>query len=227
MTEMTNENEIEGNPSEIGGAVVAATVLPEVAGPPAGMSASDAEQAQRQARDLVRSLRESSGGRQLAVVDEITSSGVQSQRNAGRQLELVKTRLGTFVDEGGASKEIATGMVDLRLALNRIDPNLAGKGFLTRTVGSLPFLKGRNNPMVRALQRIALRFEPVSKQITVIETRLREGRMLLMRDNVELRKLYEDVEAQQAHDSSRRVRRRAPDARAVGSPCRHGRSQGT
>ena len=55
----------------------------------------------------------------------------------------------------------------------------------------------RDNAMVRALKKVALRYEPVSKQITVIEAKLREGRTLLARDNVELRRLYEDVEAQQ------------------------------
>ena len=174
-----------------------AVPLPDPVGAPEGMSADEVEQAKRQVRDLVRSLRESTGGRELAVIDEITNTGMQAQRNAGRQLELAKTRLGTFLDEGGASKEIATGMVDLRVALNRIDPNLSRRGFWARTVGAMPFLQGRYNPVVRALQKIALRFEPVSKQITVIETRLREGRMLLARDNVELRKLYEDVESQQ------------------------------
>jgi uncharacterized protein YaaN involved in tellurite resistance len=47
------------------------------------------------------------------------------------------------------------------------------------------------------LQKIALRYEPVSRQVTLIETRLREGRTMLVRDNIELRKLYEQVEAQQ------------------------------
>ena len=51
---------------------------------------------------------------QLAVLDEVTSVGVESQRNAGRQLELVKTRLATFLDAGGASKDIALELVDLR-----------------------------------------------------------------------------------------------------------------
>ena len=46
---------------------------------------------------------ESTGARQLAVLDEVTTVGLwTSQRNAGRQLELVKTRLATFLDEGGA-----------------------------------------------------------------------------------------------------------------------------
>ena len=65
------------------------------------------ELARSQADDLVRGVRESTGRRQLAVLDEVTSVGVESQRNAGRQLELVKTRLATFLDEGGASKDVA------------------------------------------------------------------------------------------------------------------------
>jgi uncharacterized protein YaaN involved in tellurite resistance len=51
--------------------------------------------------------------------------------------------------------------------------------------------------MVRRLKKIAVRYEPASKQIVIIETKLREGRALLLRDNVELRRLYEDVESQQ------------------------------
>jgi len=178
----------------LGGTELPVPVAP--GGRPAGMSDAEVEQAHHQARDLVNTLRDSAGSRQLAVVDEITSTGVQAQRNAGRQLELAKTRLGTFLSEGGASKEIATGMVDLRVALNRIDPNLSRRGLWARTVGALPFVGG-NNALVRALQRVAIRFEPVSKQVTVIEARLREGRTLLARDNIELRKLYEDVEGQQ------------------------------
>ena len=61
----------------------------------------------------------------------------------------------------------------------------------------LPFVKGRHNPVTRAVNRMALRYEPVSRQVAVIETKLRDGRALLIRDNVELRKLYEDVEVQQ------------------------------
>jgi len=50
---------------------------------------------------------------------------------------------------------------------------------------------------VNTLKKIAIRYEPVSKQVTVIETRLREGRLLLTRDNIEMRKLVEQVESQQ------------------------------
>jgi uncharacterized protein YaaN involved in tellurite resistance len=41
-----------------------------------------------------------------------------------------------------------------------------------------------------------MRYETVSRQVQVIEIRLGEGRRMLARDNVELRKLYEQMEAQ-------------------------------
>lgn len=193
---MTNDSDQNDNEA-LDVALLDAGEAPELLGPPTDMSVAEIGEAKRQARDLVQSLRESSGGRQLAVVDDLAATGVQAQRNAGRQLELSKTRLATFLDEGGASKEIATGMVDLRVALNRINPTLEQRGFWARTVGALPGANGGDNAVVRALQRVALRFESVSKQVTVIETKLRDGRRLLERDNVELRKLYEDVEVQQ------------------------------
>ena len=163
--------------------------------PPATMTADEVDLARRQATEMVRELRESTGARQMAVIDEVTSVGLHSQRNAGRQLELVKTRLSTLLDGGAAGSEVATDLVDLRNALDRINPVTEQQSLWARTVGVLPFM--RDNVMVRALKRIALRYETVSTQITVIETRLRDGRSLLARDNVELRRLYEDVEAQQ------------------------------
>ena len=70
-------------------------------------------------------------------------------------------------------------------------------GLGDRIFGVLPFFKGRYNPVLRAVNKIALRYEPVSRQVTNIEASLREGQALLVRDNVELRKLYEDVEDHQ------------------------------
>jgi uncharacterized protein YaaN involved in tellurite resistance len=47
------------------------------------------------------------------------------------------------------------------------------------------------------VERIAIRYETVSKQVVVVEKQLRDGRMMLRRDNIELPKLYELVEGQQ------------------------------
>ena len=163
--------------------------------PPATMTVDEVELAQRQAIQLVQSVRDSRGSRQLAVLDEVSTVGVTSQRNAGRQLELVKTRMATLLDAGGSSRDVANGLIDLRVALDKISPHVASKSLWSRTVGALPGM--RNNALVRALKKVALRYESASKQIVVIETNLTQGRTLLSRDNVELRRLYEDVETQQ------------------------------
>ena len=181
------------HPEQASGVIDVATDEPALA--PTSMSAEEIELAHKQAEALVRGVRKSTGAQQLAVLDEVTTVGLESQRNAGRQLELVKTRLATFVDAGGASKDVALELVELRGALDRINPELEQRSLWGRTVGLLPFM--RDNAMVRALKKVALRYEPVSKQIVAIETKLRQGRSLLVRDNVELRRLYEDVEAQQ------------------------------
>lgn len=167
--------------------------------PDPGPAPEEVDAARTQARELVDAILRASGSDELQLLDEVAVVGLPAQRNAGRQLELVRARMGAFFEEGGPSKDLADDMVRLRAALERINPDFAGKGFWERATGALPFLRGRNNPIVRSLRKIAVRYEPVSKQIVVIETRLRDGRTLLERDNIELRKLYEDVEAQQAH----------------------------
>ena len=132
------------------------------------------------------------------MLDGITNVGLQAQRNAAGQLELLKTRIGTFLNEGGTSAEIADGLRDLRVTLSQINPHeMTQPGIGHRLFGVLPFFRERHNPVVRALSKIAIRYEPVSRQVAHIETSLRDGQTLLARDNVELRKLYEDVESQQ------------------------------
>lgn len=86
-------------------------------------------------------------------------------------------------------------MVDVRITLDQINPHQAGKtGLAGRVVGKVPFFGAAAR---RTLQKIAIRYEPVSQQFAHIQNRLRDGRAVLASDNVELRKLYEQVEEQQ------------------------------
>ena len=163
--------------------------------PPKDMPGAEAEKLRTQAAALVRQLGTASGSKQFEIMDSLANMGVQTQRNAAGYLDLLKARVSTFLSDGGPSKEIANSMRDLRIALDQIDPHAPPKTMWERVYRVVPFF-GRHNP-VRMLQRIALRYEPVSRQIATIETRLREGRGVLVRDNVELRKLYEQIEAQQ------------------------------
>lgn len=157
---------------------------------PEGITDKEAQELKSRCVDLVKQLEDSSGSKEMELMDSITNLGIQVQRSAAGEMVLLRTRVGDMLTRGGPGAQIAKDLTDVRLALNQINPDeLREKSFLRRLVGKLPLLK--------ILERIAIRYEAVSKQVSVIETRLREGRMMLTRDNVELRKLYEQVEAQQ------------------------------
>jgi uncharacterized protein YaaN involved in tellurite resistance len=94
--------------------------------------------------------------------------------------------------KGGPAEEISKDLVELRVALHQISPREAG--FIRRLLAMLPV---GSKPAQRVLERIALRYEPASRQVVLIEAKLRAGRAMLARDNIELRKLYEQVEEQQ------------------------------
>jgi len=103
--------------------------------------------------------------------------------------------MGELLSQDGPGGQISRELVDLRVTLEQINPHQAGKTWSAgRLLGKIPFL---GNTALRTLEKIAIRYEPVSRQVSLIETRLRDGRAVLARDNVELRKLYEQVEEQQ------------------------------
>ncbi len=163
--------------------------------PPKGMSEEETQKVKNEANVLVKQLGMVSGSKELEILDNMSNMGVQAQRNAAGYLDLLKGRVSTFLADGGPSRQIADSMRELRIALDQIDPHAKPRTVWDRLYNIFPFF-GMRNP-VRLLQKIALRYEPVSRQVTVIETRLRDGRTMLVRDNIELRKLYEQIEAQQ------------------------------
>ena len=162
---------------------------------PQGLSDTEEQELKARALALVSKLAEAGGGQEMELADSITGLGVQAQRRAGTELELLRGRVGEMLVGGGSGNEISRDLVELRTTLNQINPHEAGKaGLARRVLGKVPFV---GDTALKALERIAVRYEPVSKQVSLIETRLREGRTMLARDNVELRKLYEQVEEQQ------------------------------
>ena len=162
---------------------------------PKGISDEESQAFKSRATDLVKRLEDASGSQELELTDSITSIGVQAQRRAGTELDLLRGRVGEMVSGGGAGDGISKDLVELRVTLNQINPHEAGKTALgKRILGRVPLVGAT---ALKTLEKIAVRYEPVSKQVSLIETRLREGRMMLAMDNAELRKLYEQVEQEQ------------------------------
>jgi uncharacterized protein YaaN involved in tellurite resistance len=161
---------------------------------PQGLTPEEAEKAKQSAITLAQQLIAATGSKELEIVDSMAGLGIQAQRQAASELSLLKAKVKDLCGREGLTNQVTGDLVDLRIALKQIvPPELKREGLLSRIMGFLPFRRR----MLRLLEKIALSYEPVSRQVTVIEARLREGRTILARDNIELRKLYERVEAQQ------------------------------
>jgi uncharacterized protein YaaN involved in tellurite resistance len=164
---------------------------------PRGMPEEELRELQSQAADLTRLLQSASGSEELELVDRLSFLGIQTQQKAASELELLRGRVRDLVIDQGAGFNISGDLVQLRITLNQINPHEQGQhGLLWRILSRVPILGG-SDLALRTLEKIALRYEPVSQQVSIIEDRLQEGRRMLARDNIELRKLYEQLEVQQ------------------------------
>ena len=164
---------------------------------PEGITEEEAQDLRERATALINQLEGVSGSKALALIDRLTEIGIQSQRRAGAELDLLKTRMADLMSQEGSGAEISKNLVDLRLVLNKINPHeLSRPSIFRKLFGFFPFI-GKLPSLLKILERIAIRYETVSRQVLVVETKLREGRSMLRRDNIELRKLFEQVEVQQ------------------------------
>ena len=163
---------------------------------PPGISVAESLEFQAKAATAIKQLEEASGGKEMELVDSITAVGAQAQRHAGRELVLLRARVGDMMTRGGPGEKISQDLLDLRLALDQINPHELNRSWFRRVISTLPIVN-RFHPLVTRLKKIAIKYETVSKQVRIVETSLQDGRMLLTRDNIELRMLYEQVETQQ------------------------------
>ena len=164
---------------------------------PKSITDEEAQELKERASKLVYHIGEATGSRELMLIDSITSLGVQAQRQAGGDLELLRVRVGDLCSGDGPTGDVSKSLADLRMALNQINPHeLTQSNPIRRVFGMIPLIN-RLTSVMRVLEKIAIRYEPVSKEVEVIETKLRDGRRMLVSDNIELRKLYEQAEAQQ------------------------------
>jgi len=154
------------------------------------LTGGETDELRAKATSLVRELEASSGSRELGLIDNVSALGVVAQRHAGQELDFLRTRVGDMLSEKGATGQLTKDLVELRMLLGKINPNPDGPSGFVRL---LPF----SQSVVKRLEHIAVRYETISRQVQVVERRLAEGQSMLRRDNVELRKLYEEVEEQQ------------------------------
>jgi uncharacterized protein YaaN involved in tellurite resistance len=194
MAEEKVRDLVEGGAVALGIGSKEIAVLKSTPLAPKGITCGEAEELRARAHAIVRQLEDTGGSKEMEIIDSITTLGLQTQRQAASELGLLKARMSNTFNQQDPTGQVTTDLVELRMALKQIaPPELSHPGLFDRLLDILPFRRR----LLRLLEKIAMRYEPVSRQVVVIETRLRQGRIMLTRDNVELRKLYEQVESQQ------------------------------
>jgi len=184
--------------SELDAQVVGSRALAKTDGlaPPANVTAEEAEEFKARASEIVQQLAEASGSKELALVDTITTVGVQAQRRVGTDPVLLRARVGDMLRQDGPLGQVAKDLIGLRMTLNQINAHEMRRWGILGVLSLIPVLN-RFQSVLKIVEKIAIRYETVSNQVVVIEKRLRDGRLMLRRDNIELRKLFEQVESQQ------------------------------
>ena len=144
---------------------------------PAGAARTGGRGAQARALDVADRISESTGSKSLELIDGLATLGAQAQRRSGEELDLLRARIGDIFTRGGPGSEVSADLLKLRVALRQIDPNeLSRAGPLRRVFGFLPAI-GRSMPALRMLEKISQRHSSVTKEVEMIETRLREGKL--------------------------------------------------
>lgn len=138
------------SPEDLAGDLVITSRAEPVA--PPGITAAESQEFQAKAATAIKQLEESSGGKEMELVDSITAVGVQAQRHAGRELELLRARVGDMMTRGGPGEKISQDLLDLRLALDQINPHELNRSWFRSVVSTLP-LVNRFSPMVIRLKK--------------------------------------------------------------------------
>jgi uncharacterized protein YaaN involved in tellurite resistance len=143
---------------------------------------------QDQARELAGQMLADPQDRQLAR--RLGSLGSEAQQQAGAEMELLKTRVGTLMkDLDGPGAKIPEGLVSLRKTMDDINPHAAlakQRGFLSKLLRRAPVIGD-------VLADIAVKYESVQTQIDAIVGGLRAGKDELLADSLGLERLYQQV----------------------------------
>lgn len=180
--------------STSGSMVPAGTELP-VPTPPEDLSAEERARLENMARTLVDKIATTGGQGQVEAVESVANVGTKTQARAANSLALLRPKVGTLLQqekEGGDASNIGKQLTGLRRQLAMIHPDEIDRpgGVIAELVSRLPWV-GEN--LSKKLSAIAVRYEPVSEQITVIEKGLTLTGTKLSHDNAELQVLLNQI----------------------------------
>jgi uncharacterized protein YaaN involved in tellurite resistance len=159
---------------------------------PGKLGEAGEHEVQAQARELAAQMLSDPADRQLSR--RLASIGSEAQQRSGSEMELLKTRVGTLMNDlDGPGAKIPEGLVSLRKTMDELNPHVAlakPRGFFSKLLRKAPVIGD-------VLANIAVKYESVQVQIDAIVGSLRVGKDELLGDSLELERLYEQVQQAQ------------------------------
>lgn len=156
---------------------------------PEDLETKEQQELEKKSVELVEDLQ---GGKNRELVRQLENLGAEAQTNAARETELLKIRVGEMMKQiDGKGSAIPEGMVKLRMTLDEINPHVLSQP------GKFGRILGRTPAIGKILKKIAIKYESVQTQIDSIVANLREGGEMLIKDNISLDQLYEQVKQHQ------------------------------
>ncbi|MBI2450275.1 MAG: toxic anion resistance protein [Candidatus Nealsonbacteria bacterium] len=167
---------------------------------PKGLSPEEQRQIDEKAEQITRELETTEGMKALELADKVTTLGLKTQRHAAQQLELHQERMGVVFDFKNDGEKSTTAQVEqdiekLEAVMERVHPKYVQREPFFRILGIIPFL---GNRLVRVLKTIAKRRKTLAQFATELEETLRAGEARLVKDNVELKVSYGNLETEKA-----------------------------
>ncbi|MDP6668046.1 MAG: hypothetical protein QF357_11740 [Dehalococcoidia bacterium] len=106
-TDKQYENEIERTEAIISEQGESDEIVSALAGEPVTpkkLPSRDAEDLRSRAAEIMTQLEGASGSREMELLDNVTTVGIEAQRGTKGQLDLLKVRMGDILDQGGTGK---------------------------------------------------------------------------------------------------------------------------
>ena len=156
---------------------------------PEDLETKEQQELEKKSAELVENLE---GGKNRELVRQLENLGAEAQASAARETDLLKVRVGEMMKQvDGKGAAIPDGMVKLRMTLDEINPHVMSQP------GTFGRLLGKTPGIGKILKKIAIKYESVQTQIDSIVANLREGGEMLIKDNISLDQLYEQVQQHQ------------------------------
>lgn len=158
---------------------------------PDALTTEGNSEVQKQVDELASTIEKSLSSRSFML--SIDNLGRPEQQIATQRIELIETRVNTVIDRKTEDPSVPNALVEMRQALDDLNPNHSAHSITARIVENIPII---GEPLMdwwwsSGLRQTATKRETIRQQILAVKESLEQNRQRQLADNVQLASLYD------------------------------------